>query len=432
MRDDYADRARRVFPNGTVNDFELPDAHALVVERGEGPYVWDTTGRRYVDFLLGSGPLVLGHAYPDIVRAVAHQARMGSTYYLPSIPAVQFAELICSYVPCAEAVRYCSDGSEAVFYALRLARAATGRECVVKFEGGFHGHSDYALQSFMPSGPAVYPTAEPDSPGIPAAIGQTVYVAPFNDLEAVEAVLEREGRHIAAVVVEPIQRAIMPENGFLQGLRRLCDRSGVLLIFDEIVSGFRLCMGGAQEAYDVTPDLCALGKAMSGGTPLACVAGRRDLLEWAGRPHRSDGIYMSGTLNGNPLGCAAGMAAVTAMGERGGCDVIAERGRRLRQGLERCIGELDLKASVIGPDCFMEIVFGRGEVRNFRDYVMGDRPAVERFGLAMLERGFLVRPGAKIYLSAVHSDADVDSFVDAAGEVLHDMAAVGAAVAGPE
>ncbi|GAA4264268.1 aminotransferase class III-fold pyridoxal phosphate-dependent enzyme [Dactylosporangium darangshiense] len=414
-------RAERVFPGGSINDFSLPADRGIVVDRASGVDLWDSTGKHYVDFLLGSGPLVLGHGHPAVVRAITEQVGRGTTYYLPNRPAVDLAEQICHFVPCAESVRYCSDGSEAVFYALRVARAHTGRTKILKFEGGFHGHTDYALQSFVPTGAPRYPTAFSDSLGIPDVVGDTVLVVPYNDISAVEAVVAEHGDAIAAILTEPVQRGICAAPGFLASLRAVADRIGALLIFDEVVTGFRLDMGGAQSLFRVTPDLCALGKAMSGGTALACVAGRRDIMDQYAPSRAPRGVYMSGTLNGNPLGCVAGLAAVNVMHEIDGCGIITDLGERLQAGLSGVFTDAGIAAAPIGVPAFTDVVFGRSEVHNYRDYIDSDRQAAIDFGSRMLAMGFLIRPGSKIYLSAVHTSAHIESFVSAAAEVTEQM-----------
>jgi len=415
------ERSDLVFPGGSINDFALPPERRIVTDRARGTLLWDSTGKRYVDFLLGSGPLVLGHGHPAVTRAITDQLSAGMTYYLPSRPAVELAEQICHHVPCAEAVRYCCDGSEAVFYAMRLARAYTGRSMVAKFEGGFHGHTDYALQSFAPQDPPRFPLPQPDSRGIPAAVTDTVLVVPYNDADALRAAAAEYGSELAAIVVEPVQRGIEPIPGFLAELRSVCDRIGALLVFDEVVTGFRLDMTGAQGLAGVTPDLCALGKAMSGGTPIACVAGRADLMSLYGRPAGPAGVYMSGTLNGNPLACAAGLATLRVMAEIDGCGQITKRGQQLQRGLSEAFADAGLLATTIGPPAFTDVVFGRADVVDYRDYVDSDRAAAAEFGTRMLDRGFLIRPGNKIYVSAVHTSEQIDSAIDAAREVLEQM-----------
>lgn len=415
-------RKNRVFPAGTINDFALPPTHDFVVDRAEGVTVLATDGRAYQDHLLGSGPLVLGHAHPVVQDAVKKQIAAGSTYYLPSMPTIQLAELIVEYVGSAEKVRYCSDGSEAVFYAMRIARAVTGRERILKFEGGFHGHSDYAYQSFAPEVAGKFPQAQPDSCGVPASTTASVLVARYNDLESVKTVLSRYQDEVAAIVVEPIQRAIEPLPGFLQGLRELANSYGCLLIFDEVVTGFRVDMGGAQALYGVTPDLTALGKSMSGGLPIAAVVGPSDVMDIAGSTAISNGIYMSGTLNGNPLAAAAGAATISHLSDIAGCEEMTQRGDQLRSGLEATLLRTGIDACVSGPPAFSEVVFGVRQVTSYDDYSRRNREKGVAFGLGLLEKGFLVRPGTKIYVSAVHTEQEIDALIGAASDVLQEIA----------
>ena len=420
------ERANAVLPGLTLNDFPLPHDMSFVVASATGAIITDTCGRRYIDYLLGSGPLVLGHAHPAVVAAVQRQVELGTTYYLLNLPAIELAERLVERVPRAELIRFASDGSEAVFYALRIARAATGRSTVVKFEGGFHGHTDYALQASTRSGAPQYPRPESDSAGIPASIGDGVLVTPFNDLASFDRVIDEHASEIAAVVVEPVQRAIEPEPGFLEGLRRACDRIGAILVFDEVVTGFRLDMGGAQNAYGVVPDLCALGKIIGGGLPLSAVAGRRDIMEWASplRPS-AEHAYVSGTLNGNPLSSAAGLATIAVLEEIDGCSILAEAGERLGVGLRSLLAAKKITGAVIGPPAFSEIVFGRESVRDYREYVNSDRDAALAFGIAMLKRGILMRPGAKIYVSAAHTQELIDATLAAADEAIDELIAAG-------
>jgi glutamate-1-semialdehyde 2,1-aminomutase len=419
-------RAADVLPAATINDFALPDKAAFIVSSASGPMVTDTTGREYIDYLLGSGPLVLGHAHPAVVSAIVNQITRGTTYYMLNRPAIELAERLVEHVPCAERVRFAGDGSEAVFYAMRIARAATGRRLVIKFEGGFHGHTDYALQSFHPVDFARYPKAVCDSAGIPPSVADTVLVAPFNNLMAFEAIVDEYADDIAAVVVEPVQRAIEPLPGFLAGLRSACDRIGALLVFDEVVTGFRLDMGGAQTWYGVEPHLCALGKVIGGGLPLAAVVGLKDLMDYTSPIRPSDQrAYVSGTLNGNPLSCAAGLATIEVIERIDACRVIGELGGRLAAGLRELLALKGIVGCVIGPPAFAEVVFGRESVIDYREYAASDRDAAAAFGVAMIARGILMRPGAKMYISAVHAPEHIGFTLGAADEALDELLVAG-------
>jgi glutamate-1-semialdehyde 2,1-aminomutase len=276
--------AGRYLAGGGLGLFVLPPERNLVVARGEGPRVWDVAGREYLDYHLSSGPALLGHAHPAIVAAVAEQLPKGTTYYFLNEPEIALAKRLVGAIPCADCVHYAGSGTEATLYALRVARAFTGRTKVLKFEGGWHGMHDYGLWGTVPTQPSDYPSAKPDSVGVPGEAGATVLVAPFNDAERAVAIIERHADDLAAVIVEPMQRVLLPEPGFLEALRDVTRRLGIVLVFDEIVTGFRIAWGGAQEKYGVLPDLACYGKAISGGFPLAAIAGRAS--RWSGRRTR--------------------------------------------------------------------------------------------------------------------------------------------------
>jgi glutamate-1-semialdehyde 2,1-aminomutase len=407
-------RADAVIPGATLGSFRLPPELSFVVSHGERATIWSTDGRRYVDYVLGSGPLVLGHAHPRIVAAVQEQMARGSTYYYLNEAATELAERVVELVPCAEAVKFCGSGSEATFYAMRIARAATGRELILKFGGGFHGAQDYSQQNLGPAG------VQPESLGIPKSIGESVLVSPFNDLESVGRLAEANEGRIAAVVVEPVQRAIMPLPGFLHGLRDICTRIGALLIFDEIVTGFRMRLGGAQEEFRVQPDLCTLGKVLGGGLPLAAVAGPRELLELtvSGGAGRGLSAYMGNTLNGNPLSCVAGLATLDVLAEEDGCKSIGVTGDLLRRGLTEVASRLSVPLHMIGPPAFSEPVIGDGHVVDYVTYMSQDREASVEFGKELLKRGIFVNPGTKMYISTAHTSSDIDLTVEVAFDAL--------------
>ena len=267
-------KAGRYLAGGTLGNL----AEDVILARGRGSRVWDVSGHEYIDYLLGSGPMLVGHAHPEVVAAVREQLERGSTFFANNEHAILLAEELSKAMPCAEKVRFCSSGTEATLYAMRLARAVRRRDRILKFEGAYHGMHDYAVMSMSPPAPGAFPTPVADSAGIPRAIEATMLVAPFNDLETTAAIVERHRDELAGVIVEPFQRVLPPRPGFLAGLRDLTARHGIPLIFDEVVTSFRFAYGGAQEFYGVTPDLCALGKAVGGGFPLTAVAGREELM----------------------------------------------------------------------------------------------------------------------------------------------------------
>jgi len=270
--------ALRRFPGGVMSGYYAPEDLQFVIKEARGAHLYAFSGLEYIDYLLGSGPMVLGHAHPAVVEAVRAQLGRGTTYFQLSEPAVALAEEICRAMPCAEQVRYTSTGSEATFFALRVARAFRKRDKILKFEGGFHGTHDYSLMSVGPKAPKAFPAPTPDSAGIPHAVTDDVLIAPFNDLAETEAIIAAHHESLAAVIMEPFQRLIIPDKGFLAGVRAITQRYGLPLIFDEIVTGFRFAYGGAQEYYGVVPDLAAVGKIIGGGFPLAAVVGREEIM----------------------------------------------------------------------------------------------------------------------------------------------------------
>jgi glutamate-1-semialdehyde 2,1-aminomutase len=376
-------------------------------------------GNEYIDYLLGSGPLVLGHAHPAVVEAVQAQAALGSTFWAPTEPILELAEVIVRQVPCAQMVQFCTSGSEATLYAMRLARAATGRDLVLKFEGGFHGSNDYALISLWPSAQSAFPLGEPASAGIPQAIVGQMLIAPYNDLATTTAIIEAQAGRVSAILVEPMQRVISPRAGFLQGLRELATRHGAALIFDEVVTGFRLGPGGAQQYYGVTPDLACLGKIIGGGYPLAAVAGRRDILELADPSRRGSDpyVYFSGTLNGNPIAAAAGLATIGVLNQPGSYERLHELGERARAGLRAAFADSGRPAQVLGEGPLFQALLTASDVVDYRTMKTADAASMKSIAREVFGRGYFLS-GDKAYLSLVHSDDDVDGLVKAFREAL--------------
>src|SRR3954464_14278774 len=305
---DLIDEAKRVLPGGSFGNMPAE----VVVRSGQGGRIWDEHGKEYVDFLLGSGPMFIGHAHPEVTAAVQSQLPHGSTYFGNNRHGVQLAKEIVDAVPCAEQVRFVCTGTEADLYAMRAARAFRRRDKILKFEGGYHGMSDYALMSLAPKRPGNFPRPTPDSAGIPKSVQDEMLVAAFNDIDMVESLIEEQKDELAGVIVEPFQRLIPPKPGFLQALRDVTRKHGIPLIFDEVVTGFRFAYGGAQEYYGVTPDLCTLGKIIGGGVLLAALAGREDIMSLFDRGKVGDDRFLTqiGTLSGNPVAAVAGLATL--------------------------------------------------------------------------------------------------------------------------
>jgi glutamate-1-semialdehyde 2,1-aminomutase len=420
-------RAYTILPGCSLGSYYMPESHEFVVTRGLGSRVYDVEGREYIDYVMGSGPLVVGHAHPEVIAAVRAQVDNGSTFYAVNDLAVSLGERIVGAAPCAEAIKFCGSGSEATFYALRLARAATGRDKVLKFEGGYHGHHDYAMMSVTPSQLAPFPTPVPDSAGIPAAVERQVLVAPFNDLEATAAIVDEHRDELAAILVEPLSRTLAPQPGFLEGLRELTRKSGSVLIFDEVVTGFRIAWGGAQERYGVTPDLATYGKIIGGGLPLAAVAGKRDVMELSNPRKKGapDYTYISGTLNGNPVSCAAGLATLAILERPGAYDRLFAVGARLRAGLRAIVTHIGTPAQVLGDGPLANIYFTADPIVDYRSSLRADSRITQQVGRRLLDHGVLVNFGAKLYLSLAHSDEDIDRTLDAFDAALRSVRSSG-------
>jgi glutamate-1-semialdehyde 2,1-aminomutase len=421
---DLLERASRVLPGGVLGGHRSATGLEFVVKDARGPYLWDTDGRRYIDYLLGSGPMLLGHAHPAVVEAVQRQAGHGTTFMLLNEPIIELAEEIVRAVPCAERVRFMSSGSEATFFALRVARAFRRRDKIMKFEGGFHGTHDYALMSVMPRSPKAFPAAMADSAGIPHVITDEVLIAPYNDLATTEALIAAHHNELAAVIVEPYQRVIVPEPGFLTGLRAVTRRYDVPLVFDEIVTGFRLAYGGAQAYYDVVPDVAAFGKVLAGGFPLAAVAGRAEIMHHfdsalEGSP---DYVWQAGTLNGNPVAAVAGLATLGELRKPGTYERLFAIGRRVRDGLAAAARKRGMPAQVSGEPPVFDIVFTDRPVVDYRATLTADRRRIALFNEECLRRG-VVKAVNKIYVSLAHGEAEIEETLSVFDAALAAVAA---------
>jgi glutamate-1-semialdehyde 2,1-aminomutase len=417
-------RALDVLPGGVLGSHRSGPGLEFVVREGRGAYLFDVNGRRYLDYLLGSGPMLLGHAHPAVVQAVQQQIGRGTSYMLLNEPAIQLAETIVRAVPCAEQVRYTSSGTEATFFALRVARAFRKREKVMKFEGGFHGAHDYALMSVVPRSPKAFPAPMADSAGIPHAITDEVMIAPYNDLATTEALIAAHHEQLAAVIIEPYQRTIVPAPGFLQGLRKITQRYEIPLVFDEIVTGFRFAFGGAQEYYGVVPDLAAFGKVVAGGFPLACVAGPKAIMRHfdAALEGTPEYVWQAGTFNGNAIACAAGLATLGELRKPGTYDRLFRTGARLRDGLAAAVRKNGLAAQVSGEAPVFDLFFTEAPIVDYRATLTADRQRIRWFNEELVRRG-LVKAVNKIYVSLAHSDADVEETLSIFDHALAAVAA---------
>jgi glutamate-1-semialdehyde 2,1-aminomutase len=415
------EQAERYLPGVSLGMMCLPAELRMVMVRGQGSKIYDAAGREYLDYMLGSGPLILGHCHPAVVKAVQRQVSLGSTYFALNEPAIALAEMIVQNVPCGEALRFQTTGSEATFSALRLARAFTGRDKILKFEGGWHGGHDVGQLSSAPAVNEPFPTAVADCDGIPQGTQRDVLVAPFNDLATTTAIIEQHRGELAAVIVEPLQRSLQPEAGFLAGVREVTQRYGIVLVFDEIVTGFRIAWGGAQERYGVVPDLACYGKIIGGGYPLSAVVGKRELLQLADPQQKGRGPYcfLSGTLTGNPVACAAGRATLEELRKPGTYQRLHAIGQRLRQGLMAAGKNAGTPLQVLGDGPVLQVFFGTHEpMRNHRDTLRADKSKAVAFAHELIRRGVYCTPGGKLYLSLAHTDDDIERTAEIAAEAL--------------
>ena len=417
--------AARFLPGGSLGTFSLPPEHDIVVASGRAGHLQDITGRDYIDFHLASGPALLGHAHPEIVAAVAAQLAKGSTYYFLNEPAIVLAEKLVEAIPCGEQVQFAGSGSEATLYALRVARAATGRQKVLKFEGGWHGMNEYALWGTIPSVPSDYPDAEPDSPGLPEVLRGNVLVAPFNDAARAEQIIRNHARELAAVIVEPLQRVLKPVPGFLETVRAVTRELGIVLVFDEVVTGFRIAWGGAQEQYGVVPDVGTYGKAMSGGFPMSAVVGSRELMKLidARATDRGHRVWAGGTLSGNPVSAAAGLAALDVLSRPGTYDRLHALGGRLRRGIYELGAKHGFPAQALGEDAVFGVRFMENEdPRSWADLLHADKDLGLRWSVELIKRGVLVNPNEKFYISIAHTDEDIDRTLEVVDEAFAALA----------
>ena len=416
--------AGRYLAGGGTGLFVLPAELNLVVDYGRGSRVVDMAGREYIDYHLGSGPVLLGHGHPGVAAAVEQRLHKGTTYFFLNEPEIQLAKKLVEAIPCADCVHYTGSGTEATYYALRIARAFTGRSKILKFEGAWHGMHDYGLFGTVPAAASNYPHALPDSVGVPAAIADMVLVSPFNETQAAVDLIERNAKDLAAVIIEPLQRVLLPEPGFLQAMREVTSKHGIVLIFDEIVTGFRIAWGGAQERYGVVPDLATYGKAISGGYPLAAIAGRADVLsvlDARSRP-KAEVVWATNTLNGNPICAAAGVAALDALSQPGVYDTLHRIGSRLRAGIVASGERHGFAVQAPGEDAVFGVRFtDRRPLRTWMDLTTADKELGWKWSMELLRRGLLVNPNEKFYVSTQHTEADIDQtlgIVDEAFAVL--------------
>jgi glutamate-1-semialdehyde 2,1-aminomutase len=403
--------------NSPVRAFRAVGGDPIIVDHAAGAHLWDADGNEYIDYVCSWGALILGHSHPKIVQAIADQARRGTSYGMPTELEVELASRIREALPSCEKVRFVSSGTEATMSVVRLARAATGRDLIVKFEGCYHGHSDSFL-SEAGSGLATLGIAA--CPGVPQSLAALTLNAPYNDIEAVEKIFDQNRGKIAAVIVEPVAAnmgVVPPAEGFLHGLRDLTTRHGALLIFDEVITGFRVCYGGAQTLFDIAPDLTTLGKIIGAGLPVAAYGGRRDLMDQVAP---LGPVYQAGTLSGNPLAMSAGIASLELLAAPGFYDSLDAQAKRLGDGIVVALWETGTPATAVRLGSLLTLFFSREPVSDYTGAKKCDTKRFAAFFQAMLDRGVFLAPSQfeAAFVSAAHSDADIDRTIAACRESL--------------
>ena len=412
---DWIARAQAVLPAGGFGNFDP----GIMIARGEGSHVWDEDGNEYIDYLIGSGPMLLGHGHPEVMEAVLEQLPMGMTFFANNAKGVELAEAIVDAVPCCEQVRFVASGGEADMYAIRLARAYTGRNKILKFEGGYHGMSAEAQMSLAPTARVNFPQAVPDSAGIPQGVADQMLIAPYNDLVAVEALLN-EHKDVAAIIAEPLQRIIPAEPGYLQGLRDLCDKHSVLLIFDEIVTGFRLAYGGAQERYGVTPDICTLGKIIGGGFPLAALGASTEIMQHFDKAivGADKWLMQLGTLSGNPIAAAAGLKTMEVLRRKGSYDKLRAIGKALQDMQSDALTKAGVPHQICGDETLFDIFFTKAACRDYRSAKHDDPARNAAYNASLRKNGIFKSPG-KLYPSLAVTEADLEHTKNAVLKAVH-------------
>ncbi|HEV2139361.1 MAG TPA: glutamate-1-semialdehyde 2,1-aminomutase [Nitrososphaerales archaeon] len=416
-------RAQRVMVGGVsspVRAFKAVGGEPLFIERGSGPKMWDVDGNVYIDYVLSWGPLILGHAHPEVTSAVANQIRKGTSFGAPTESELMLAEEISRSVSSIENVRFVNSGTEATMSALRLARAFTSRTRVVKFEGCYHGHADQFLTK-AGSGLATFDLAS--SSGVPDSVISSSITLPFNDIAAAEKVLANDGADVAAIIVEPVagnMGVVHPEKGFLSGLRRLANDNGSLLIFDEVITGFRVSRGGAQELFGVSPDITCLGKVIGGGFPVGAYGGRKEIM----RLVAPEGpVYQAGTLSGNPVAMVAGLATLDKLTSRA-YSTLEETSQSLEEGFTSAASNNSVQVSLNRVGSMVGLFFTDGPVRNFQDSKRSNIASYAKFHRSMLAQGHYLPPSPfeTIFLSMAHTESDVSQTVRAASIAFKECA----------
>lgn len=419
------DEARQFIPGGVnspVRSFRSVGGIPPFIASGKGSKIYDIDGNEYIDYVLSYGPLLMGHVPDCVTKAIKDAAEKGTSYGAPTVSETELAKLVCRLVPSMDMVRMVNSGTEATMSALRLARAYTGRDCIVKFIGCYHGHHDSLL---VKAGSGATTFGVPDSPGVPKAVASTTITVPFNDLPALEAVFAKRGKEIAAVILEPTpgnMGLVLPHEGFLPAVRSLTKKYGSLLICDEVMSGFRSAQGGSQSLYDIDPDITCLGKVIGGGLPVAAYGGKREIMQ---QVSPAGPMYQAGTLSGNPLAMAAGIAALTYMEENKVCEKLESMTAILTGGLERAAQKAGVPVQVHRLGSMFTVFFNDKPVTDYDTAAASDLEAFKIYFHSMLEQGIYLPPSQfeTNFLSLAHTPEDIQKTLDAAAVAFAAVAA---------
>jgi glutamate-1-semialdehyde 2,1-aminomutase len=420
------EESRKVLPGGVRNSINVHFPYPISLARGSGSQVWDVDGNQYTDYWMGHGSLALGHAHPDIVNAVRTQAGLGLMLDQHESE-LRLAQKLTECIPSAELVRFTVSGTEASLHTMRLAKAFTGKPKLIKFEGSYHGAHDSLLYSLSPklaaAGKRESPNTVPESLGLPQKGEDNVIILPYNDPEPVEAVLEKSSDQIAAIVVEPVQRSYAPKADFLQKLRTLTKKYGVLLIFDEVITGFRFALGGAQEYYGVTPDLSYFAKGMGGGVPIGAFVGKREIMELTSPDNRKSGVFSfhAGTFGGNPVSMAAGLAALAVFEKPGYYQNLKSLTELLAKGLRDAVEDSGIKANVFALMGMWYLYFTEGEVYDYRSAATHNSELFKEFYFRMLLSGINCNFPVRSFVTSAHSKEDIENTRVAVEQVLKRM-----------
>ncbi len=422
------EEARKLTPGGVHSAIRFFEPYPIFISKAKGSKIYDVDGNEYIDYHLAFGPVVLGHAPSGVVAAVRDQLSKGIIFGLSNELEIEVAKKIKTHVPSAQMMRFCNSGTEATYHAIRVARAYTKRKKIVKFEGAYHGWHDYVSVSSSPSlkdaGPRESPASIPDTEGLSREVVKNTIVVPFNDPEVMEKTIKKHRDDIAALITEPILHGnaacIVPKDGFLRFLREITEENQIVLIFDEVVSGFRHHLGGAQKLFNVTPDLTTFGKAMANGFPVAAVCGKRDILEMFKPIGKID---YGGTFNGNPVSMAATLATIRELEKGDICQNLFNLGEKFRNQLDEVIAELKLKAQIVGFGSVFQLLFTDREIHDYRDVLTSNTELFKKFQKEMMNRGIFMIPQAhkRCHLSAAHTSEDMRYTVECAREILENM-----------